>query len=449
MAAQPSILLSKLRSPGPLATLVRGAGAAFLVQTTGTALGYFGQILLARWMGVSDYGAFTYALTWAQVLAVLAAFGLDAGVVRFIPEYLVQQDGERLRGILRWSRRMVLLTGFSLAGLGSLLTVILKPDGLEVRTIVVGLVLIPLLALSEIQTQTLRSAQQIALAYAPPLLLQPLALVGGTYFLAGTSTGLTSFSALCALALALLATLAVQGWAISRALSGHTRRYGPAYAIDQWLRVSFPLLLTSVFFMLLLRMDSLLVGVFLGLEEVGMYSAAAKTATVVSFTLAAVYAIVAPLIVSLHARRDIAGLQRVVRLATFGTFWPSVAIGAGLLLLNGSVLGAFGPEFVRARFALLILILGQLVNVGTGPVGLLLSLTGRERRAAAIFGWSAGLHFLLCTVAIPWLGITGAALATAIAVAGLNLWLDSVVVSELGVHASIVYATRATLFQRK
>jgi O-antigen/teichoic acid export membrane protein len=82
-------------------------------------------------------------------------------------------------------------------------------------------------------------------------------------------------------------------------------------------------------------------------------------------------------------------------------------------------MAVFGPEFERGSTALSILLVGQVVNVAAGPVGVLLTMTGHEKRVAAAVGASACCNLLLNLLLIPRFGIEGAAVASAVS---LILW---------------------------
>ena len=49
---------SRLTNSGLFGPVLRGAGAAFVVRVLGFVAAYVSQILLARWMGVQEYGAY-------------------------------------------------------------------------------------------------------------------------------------------------------------------------------------------------------------------------------------------------------------------------------------------------------------------------------------------------------------------------------------------------------
>jgi len=437
-----SSFLSRLRSPDIVGVLARGTIIALLVQIAGGGIGYAVQIFLARWLGAGGYGIYSYLLTWAQVFTIGALLGLDFSIVRFIPGYLLRQDRARLCGILRWSRILVFAIGGILAGASTLTLIIVHPIRSEVITLVLCSAIIPFLALTEVQTQIIRSTRQIGWAYAPPILLQPLLLLGLVYGALRIFGVLTDYSALAAMLISLGIIIIFQGFVIQRLFLVHTKNSIPSYSVKEWLKVSLPLLLTSIFSIIILRVDMLVVGYCLGSEEVGIYSAAVRTAAIVGMTLFASNSIIAPLISSYYARRDMTGLQDVVSLATIGSFWPSLIIGFAVILLGTPVLGVFGKEFIDARIPLIILIAGQMVNVGTGSVGFLLVLTGYERQSMVVLGVCALVVSITCCIVIPAFGIIGAAVTSMLGISLWNMWFYHLVVKKLGIHPSIFFAMK-------
>jgi O-antigen/teichoic acid export membrane protein len=81
----------------------------------------------------------------------------------------------------------------------------------------------------------------------------------------------------------------------------------------------------------------------------------------------------------------------------------------------------FGDEFVAGAPLLRILAIGQFINVATGSVGYLLMMTGHEKDMRNSLLVVAPCSILLSLWLIPLYGATGAAVATALAIAGQNL----------------------------
>jgi O-antigen/teichoic acid export membrane protein len=444
-----SLLSARFGSMDLVGILIRGASIGLAIQVAGNGIGYIAQILLARWFGVNNYGIYSFLITWAQVFMIGALLGLDFAIIRFVPEYLVRSDWNRLRGIIRWSRGLVLSLGILLAGASTLLLSTARPIESSTVTMVLGSLLIPLLALAEIQTQIIRSTRSIGWAYAPPILLEPLFLLGLVFLFLWRLGGLADYISLAALLISLGGVIVLQALKIRRIFSGAVRDATPEYDAGGWLKVSFPLMLNSICSIIMLRVDTLAVGFFLGSGEVGVYSAAVKTATIVGITLGAVNMIAGPMISMYYTDRDMAGLQNMVSLATLGAFGVSLIMALGLVVFYRPLLGAFGPEFLRARFPMMILIAGQLVNVGSGSVGLLMVLTGHERESVKVLGCSALLISVASCLIIPKFGILGAAVVSALGYCLWNFWIYGLVVKNLGVHPSIFFAFRQLLVKKE
>ena len=56
----------------------RLAGTIFIIRVLSAVLAYVSQILLARWMGGSDYGVYVYVWTWVLLLGSMMDFGISA-----------------------------------------------------------------------------------------------------------------------------------------------------------------------------------------------------------------------------------------------------------------------------------------------------------------------------------------------------------------------------------
>ena len=70
---------------------------------------YLTQIVLARWMGGSEYGIYVAVWTWVLLLGGMSHFGLNMASMRLAPTYRETGDVGHLRGLIR---------GFRLTALG-------------------------------------------------------------------------------------------------------------------------------------------------------------------------------------------------------------------------------------------------------------------------------------------------------------------------------------------
>jgi O-antigen/teichoic acid export membrane protein len=426
--------------------LVRQAGVVLVVQVVGAGVSYGLQVLLARLLHASDYGIYTYVFVWVTFVSLLAGLGFPAASIRFLPVYRIKEDWPRIHGFVRWASRMTFATAIGIALCGVISVEVLHAVGLigSPSAIVLGAVLVPAFAGSMLYTEMARAGNRVDIAFIPSLVARP-ALIGlgvvGLFILRGV---LTTDAALGATLVAAYSVLAVQYIFTRHLFSNRQTESQPVVELREWFGVGISLLAASAFVVTLMQVDIIIVGAIRGARDAGIYAAASKTATLVAFVIAAVNAAAAPQFASLWALGRREELQRLVTKLAGLIFWPSLAIAVGLAALSGPVLALFGPEFSVARPALLILLVGQVINAAAGSVGYLLTLTGYHREATIALGLSALACILLAAAGVSTLGLVGAALGTTI---GFLLWngtLYWLVVRRLGIYPSIFTSANIT-----
>src|ERR1700730_1047644 len=120
-------LRSKLTGGSNEASLTRRlAGTIFIIRVLSAGMAYLSQILLARWMGSSDYGIYVYVWTWVLLLGSMMDFGISVSAQKIIPEYRTSGDHALLRGFVSGSRWMTFaassVVSLLLAGIVKLLS---------------------------------------------------------------------------------------------------------------------------------------------------------------------------------------------------------------------------------------------------------------------------------------------------------------------------------------
>ena len=85
---------------------------------------------------------------------------------------------------------------------------------------------------------------------------------------------------------------------------------------------------------------------------------------------------------------------------------------------------------------MIILAVGQLLNVASGPVGTILSMSRQERFVGIGMLASVVCNILLNYLLIPQYGVNGAAIATAISVGVWNLLMIVFAKRILGINAN-------------
>ncbi|MEA5472491.1 lipopolysaccharide biosynthesis protein [Spirulina sp. 06S082] len=434
--------LSETQSSVEIGTLAKNAATILSLQAAGVTLTYLAQVFLARWMGKIEYGIYEYVISWSLVLAIPASLGLPRTVLRFISEYRVRHQWGELRGLILSSWQLTAGVGLLLClAATEIISFLDRQDSfIYAPVLLVGIWLVPLQALIQLQEDMARGADNIPLAYGPSKVLWPLFVLGSGFFLFHQNHDLTSIPMI---RVALQTLLIVVVFQVSCLWFKFNREIGdakPIYKPRQWLLVALPLLLDHTFDVLLTQTDILMVGSLVGAGAVGIYSAAVKTALWASFVLQSLNFVAAPAYAILYAKGDREGLQKIVGAVTLWIFAPSVAISLSLVIFAQPILSVFGPEFVAAQWALKILIIGQLVDVLCGSVGNLMVMTGHQNQSVVVSSCCALANVILNAILIPKFGAAGAAIATTCTLVTWNVWMCILVIKYIKINPSILYS---------
>src|SRR6201992_1691706 len=95
----------------------RLAATIFMIRVFSAGLAYASQVLLARWMGGTDYGIYVYVWTWVLLLGSMMDFGIASSAQKIIPEYRTRGEQALLRGFLAGSRWMTFIISSIVAAL--------------------------------------------------------------------------------------------------------------------------------------------------------------------------------------------------------------------------------------------------------------------------------------------------------------------------------------------
>ena len=433
-----ALLRTLLGEQGDFATVLRGAGLVVIIRILASAVSFASVILLARWMGSSEYGLYSFAIAWMTLLAYPATLGLPGAAVRFVAQYAAANDWQHMVGFMKVSSWLAFGCGALVATL-AISAVLYFNSYLHpgyVAPTIVALAGIPIVALTIVRSEAIRGLGWLTIAWGPLQLGQPLLLLIMTATMVFCAMQLTAAVGVFASILAYATNLIAQ-WRVLHGRLGTRIEAEPKVNLGPWLGVALSFVWIYLASAILVQADVIVVGIFLKPQDVAIYSAAAATSRLVTLPLYAATALSAPKFAALHAQQRQLDLQALVTDVTRWTFWPSLAIAVIFVAFGSMVLRLFGPGFEQGYATLLILTLGQLVNAFTGPVASLLNMTGHQVVTARVLSTSAifGVAFGLAFTRI-W-GSVGTAIAFSGAMVLWNAWLVIFVIRKLEIYPSL------------
>ena len=377
------------------------------------------NIAVARTLGAAEAGLFFLGFTLITMAAAVGRLGLDQSIVRFIAAQQTTGAIGTLHGVYRKS---ILWVALASNGLALLLLINInwlvknlfdQPDFEPVlRSFLLA---IPLVALYTMQAQALQGLRKIAKSMLTLNVLVPVILLLLMLLFPVTSAVALAnyFNIACLFTLA----VGLMFWFQSAPPKKSTERF-PS---DLLRKTCIPLWAVAVLSQVVQWSSQLMLGTWSTSQEVAFFATAQRTAMLTSFVLFAVNAIAAPKFAAMYAKGDRNGLKQLAMISVRLMLLAAIPALTVMLLFPEWLMSFFGEEFRTASTALVILALGQFVNIATGSVGYLLSMTGLERKVRDNAFFSALIGITLGLILIPSYGLLGASIATALAIASQNL----------------------------
>ena len=81
-----------------LRKIAKGAGIVFIGTGIGMFFAYLGMMIVARFLGPTDFGLISLASAIATIVSSVVLVGMPAGVVRYVSFYKGRNDERRIKG---------------------------------------------------------------------------------------------------------------------------------------------------------------------------------------------------------------------------------------------------------------------------------------------------------------------------------------------------------------
>ncbi len=422
----------RLKGQDNLAQFIRGSGGGFAIKILSTLVIFASTMSLTRLLGKEEWGAYSFAIAWLSTFLIIARYGFNKSAIRYIAAYRSKKDWTRIRGFINYGQQTSFKIAASLSvGIG-LIVFLCRPfildkyeDDAFFNCLLIALIFLPLVARLEIQEGILDGFKRVVLSQLSMRTLRPALialLLISIYFLTDIGQfvrpeGDTVLHAEAAILINLFATICavtLSFWLVRRTLPGEVKTATPSFEKKDWFTTSQDMMLTSGFNYILISADSLMLGLLIDTDAVGIYRIASQVAVAIVIALTAMNGILHPIVADLYANDKRQELQRIVSIGANAVFAVSIIGGVILFFAADYLPLLFGAEYVEPIPLLRILIFGQIFNACAGPAVLLLNMTGHQRDAAKIMAFGAILNLGLNAILITQMGIKGAAIATII-----------------------------------
>ncbi|CAN5188264.1 flippase [soil metagenome] len=421
-----------------VAKVARGAGISTAGQGIGKLLAFGTQPVLARLLGAQYYGFYTAGVALINGLQILSRFGMENGVVRYVAHYREHKDAARVRGTIVMALLLPIILSLILSvvlffGAGSIANSgWLKENGANMVSVLRGFAFVlPFFVFMTMTAWTTQGFQTVTYAVYIQQLIRPglfLLFVGVCYVL-----GAKIYGVIAAYAFSMLLAGIVGIYYLRKLFPDlFNRRAQTRFELKSLFGVSIPMSITQGAQYLNNFSAILILGVFAAGAPVGIFNAAARTATFLTVVRFAFSGIFSPIISSLHARQDTEEMGRLYKDVSRWIFTGAFALFLVIVVFGPEVLGIFGEAFGAGVTALVIVSIAQLYSSSVGPAPRMLAMTENQNYAMIATSAAAATGVIVSFILIPRFDVLGAAIGMATAIIVENTGTMSAVKWRLG-----------------
>jgi O-antigen/teichoic acid export membrane protein len=406
---------------------------ALLVRVAGAGATFLMSIIISRHLGAEQSGYVFLGITVATLVANLGRIGADLSILKYVSVYSSNQQWKEvskvMKILLKWSYFPLLLITAFMAFFAEQLAVYLFKKPEFQWTLFWSVLSIPFFAGYNIYSMALQAIRKVVLSISGLRLLTPVLLILMVIFMNPNSSYETSIYYLISTLLNFV--ICFIWW----------KHHTPTIPVetDTGINVSQLWSSSKEFWIvaagqqLVLWSGQIIAGVYVDDPAVlAQLAVARNTASLISFTLQAVNNVSAPRFASLYAAGKMDELKSYAINSTRLMTIASLPFIAALCLFPTKVLSLFGAGFSEGKYFLMIIAFGQFVNVATGSVAYLLSMTGNEKPLRQLRLVSAFIAVILSLILTPAFGGLGSAIATSLALIFSNMMAVFLVKKYLG-----------------
>lgn len=388
---------------------------------------FISTILRARAFSAEDVGFFSIILTVSTILSTVTLAGIGNIFIRFIPALDREEDASAIM-VLQLVKNLLttlVFTVFLYLFKGFFVDTVIKN-----RQIADYFYILPLYILNanllQIFTNYLRAKYKSALqAFISNTLLKFInfaVLLACITWKANIGAYLHYYLLINVLINLLLLLVSLKGrllgtFDLRRAVSTYLTK-SKLMEMDVY---GLVMSLSAIAGILAASLDRLLLNWFTNNEQVGIYSIAVVLGNVVEIFGKSLAMITHPLIGKFMKEDNRPELDTIYKFTQKWSIVATLPVAIVFIVYSRSLLGLIGPQYTSGALVLSIIVAGQLVNVGTGMCGGIISFSRYYKMDIYTQVLLVGLTVATNVILIPLLGLNGAAIATASSLAIYNI----------------------------
>ncbi|MDD5178614.1 MAG: flippase [Candidatus Nanoarchaeia archaeon] len=401
--------------PDNLERISEGALIILVGTVISKLLGYVYRFIVAR-SGSEVYGLISTGLAVFGILGAIALFGLDVAVTRYVSYYSEKANHSRISGTIKSALTISTITSI-IAGV--LLFVFSNKIALSVFhnsdvTVILQVFAfaIPLSVLRNIFLAVTRGFKVMKYDVYSKSLAENISRIVFTVIAIILGTQLLGISV--AYVLGILISL-VLAFFFSEKLFSLIKSKESIPMKKELLTYSVPLTISTILMLFVLWMDTIMIGFFRTMSEVGIYNAVMPTSQLMHIFTMAVVGLFLPVLSSLYSADSLEEISSLYKTVIKWVAMINIIPLFIFIFFPSQVLSIlFGAEYSIGGTSLLILSIGFFIYSFSLIAYQILIIFKKTNWVMWISLITMLINFILNYVLIPKMGIDGAAIATSV-----------------------------------
>lgn len=394
-----------------------------IVQVMARLSGVITNIVLTRVLGAENYGYYGLFLSLVAVASLPVAAGLPQLLTRETSKSKTDDNWASIKCIFLWGIEYVIKGTLVIFPIAFSLFFIVRDPNLTLGIFLCLVLIIPIRGGQSIYVGILSGlnqpvTSQFILNVATPLLFVSLCLF--LWFTEYDASLSTIFSA--QILTSLLSIFIFHSY-LHKSVPERFWRLEAIKNKPELNKNILPFTLTAIIATFNSELATIILGVYSDAKDIACFRVAFLGVNIVGIGLIAVNVVVAPKFVNLYKLEKKKELQSLISSSVRVSFLISFPLLL-LLSLNSEFILTFlfGAEYAPAALLVKILCLGQLVNIVSGSVGIILVMVGHEKMLTKISVIALLVNLAMLTFLVPFFASVGAAIANSVTLTLLNVF---------------------------
>lgn len=427
--------------------IVKGSGINLTGSFAASILGFIHVWILALYLPPDEVGLYYLGFSIISIISTLALAGTENGIRRFVAIYQEHNDIAVMSSFVRTALWVALPLSLILATFLYVTadffseSFFSKPKLstiLQILSIYLPFHVLTYLLLSS--TQALKHMQYKVICLDITYIILKIIIALILFLL-----GFRLYGAVTSLMVAMMLVTGLAFYYYRKVFPCIQDTVSTPLRFNELLSFSVPQSFTFLLNKLLRNISTLMLGYFAVSSNIGFFNIAEKIIILSSSIVLSFNTMLAPIVASLHATNQKQEFSKIYKTVTKWCVTLGFPVSMLTILLSHQLMGLFGQKYSQGAVCLIILAIGQMFNMATGPAGLLILMTGRVYVEMMNMAITLLLCFSLNFMLIPKYNYIGAAAAVAISMGLVNIlrvlqvyWFEKILPYNKGIFKPIV-----------